>query len=141
LTIESEVRRMASEAIGIAADLGIELDEEFGEENVALLHDAVLRMRAVDPPPSEKGRTLTIQRFGCYFLQIAATSFDGKLLWSQRFDQPVFEWSDGERCVTMLGWRKIEGLLGGDDGDQLMFHWDGVAEAIRRGTRKNVVFV
>jgi hypothetical protein len=137
--LREEIRRMALEAIEIASDEGVSLDPEFAE-GVRGLEEAVVRTRRT--PLSERGRLLCVQRYGCYLLEVAQTAYpEGMLGWSTRFEQPVFQWSSGHTHVSMLAWRKVEGLLGGDDGDSLVFHWEGVCEAIAARSPGDKIFV
>ena len=138
--LAAEVARMADEAVELAREVGIELD--YGEASMDGVERALATIGEDFEELSERGRDLTVQRFGCYILEVARRAHGGYFQWWPLRDAPVLVLDDQQCHLGLHTWDKVRGRLGGDEGDNLPFFYRGFAEAARErhpGTNRTYV--
>lgn len=70
-----------------------------------------------------------VRTMGCYVLEVARREFGGNYRWFEERGQPVLVCGDDETHVALIAMDKVRGRVGGDEGDNIPFFYEGFAEA------------
>ncbi len=123
--MEEEVERMAAEAVELAAGLNLVFD--YSEASVAAVEQAVGSLSEYAPTLAAPAIDLTVQRFGCYLLEVGRRTYGGRLQWNEEREQPVLVVGEPECRIAVMTWDKVRSRLGGELADELSFFWAGFA--------------
>ncbi|WP_144629865.1 hypothetical protein [Bordetella genomosp. 13] len=72
-----------------------------------------------------------VNLMGSYVLEVAHRQFGGIYQWYDAADKPVLVVGRPEFGVAIMPFDKIRGRLGGDEGDHIVFFYEGFAERAR----------
>jgi hypothetical protein len=123
--MEEEVERMAAEAVELAAGLNLVFD--YSEASVPAVEQAVAQLAEYATSLAAPAIDLTVQRFGCYLLEVGRRTYGGRLLWNEERAQPVLVVGEPQCRIAVMTWDKVRGRLAGDTADELSFFWAGFA--------------
>lgn len=76
--------------------------------------------------PDQQIETM-IELFGCYILEVGFQEFGGQFQWFDQHNQPVLIVGEPDFHVAMITFDKVRGRLGGDEGDNIPFFYNGFA--------------
>ena len=86
--------------------------------------------------------TSLVQQLGCYVLEVGRRTFGGEYFWHEEGEQPILVVGEPAAHVALMTWSKVVGRLTGDEGDDIVFFFDGFAEkAARPEPGSNVMFL
>ncbi|HEY9027970.1 MAG TPA: hypothetical protein VIP05_27005 [Burkholderiaceae bacterium] len=86
--------------------------------------------------------TSLVQQLGCYVLEVARRAYGGEYFWHEEGEQPVLVVGEPEAHVALMTWSKVTGRITGDEGDDIVFFFDGfAAKAARPEPGSNVLFL
>ncbi|WP_228445722.1 hypothetical protein [Terricaulis silvestris] len=109
---------------------GDELD--FSEASLSLVEEMLEWAAANRGEMSADDQRRVIEGFGCYILEVARRTFGGRYAWHDQTEQPVLVVGEPDKSVALMAWTKVEGRLLGDDADNIVFHFEGFAERVRK---------
>ena len=121
--LAEEVGRMATEAVGLAERFGVTLD--FSEASVDGVEEVLVEL--VDHALDGDAMDLSVQRFGCYLLEVGRRAHGGYFSWWDEREAPVLVAGEPECKIGLLTWDKVRGRLGGDPADEIPFFYAGFA--------------
>ncbi len=78
-----------------------------------------------------------VRAFGCYIMEVGRQEFGGCYRWHEQREQPVLVVGELLFSVSMLSWDKVRGRIGGDESDNILFHYAGFAKRVRQATPGN----
>jgi hypothetical protein len=67
------------------------------------------------------------QQLGCYVLEVGRRAFGGEYFWHEEGEQPILVVGEPAAHVALMTWSRIVGRLTGDEGDDIVFFFDGFA--------------
>jgi hypothetical protein len=70
------------------------------------------------------------QLFGCYLLEVGRRCRGGRYSWYEAGNQPVLVAAGPDWRVAMIAFDKVRGRLGGDEGDNIPFFYEGFARRV-----------
>jgi len=83
-----------------------------------------------------------VQQLGCYVLEVARRAFGGEYFWHEEGEQPVLVVGAPAAHVALMTWSKVTGRITGDEGDDIVFFFDGfAARAARPEPGSHVLFL
>jgi len=86
--------------------------------------------------------TNLVQQLGCYVLEVARRAFGGEYFWHEEGQQPVLVVGAPDAHVALMTWSKVTGRITGDEGDDLVFFFDGfAAKAAQAEPGSSVLFL
>ena len=68
-----------------------------------------------------------VQQLGCYVLEVGRRAFGGDYFWHEEGEQPILVVGEPAAHVALMTWSKVVGRLTGDEGDDIVFFFDGFA--------------
>lgn len=86
--------------------------------------------------------TSLVQQLGCYVLEVGRRACGGTYFWHEEGEQPVLVVGEPEAHVALMAWSKVTGRITGDEGDDIVFFFDGFAwKAAQPEPGSNVLFL
>jgi hypothetical protein len=83
-----------------------------------------------------------VQQLGCYVLEVGRRAFGGEYFWHEEGEQPILVVGEPAAHVALMTWSRIVGRLTGDEGDDIVFFFDGFArKAGQPEPGSNVLFL
>jgi len=125
--IREEVVAAADRAVGaLQGRAGGRLD--FSVASVAVVDEMLVEVSAYVAELDEAVVTGLVQQLGCYVLEVARRAFGGGYFWHEEGEQPILVVGEPDAHVALMTWSKVVGRLTGDEGDDLVFFFEGFAE-------------
>jgi hypothetical protein len=86
--------------------------------------------------------TSLVQQLGCYVLEVGRRAYGGTYFWHEQGEQPILVVGEPEAHVALMAWSKVTGRITGDEGDDIVFFFDGfAAQAAQPEPGSNVLFL
>jgi hypothetical protein len=86
--------------------------------------------------------TSLVQQLGCYVLEVGRRACGGTYFWHEEGEQPVLVVGEPEAHVALMAWSKVTGRITGDEGDDIVFFFDGfAAKATQPEPGSNLLFL
>jgi hypothetical protein len=124
--ILDEVTAAADRAVGsLQGRAGGRLD--FSIESLAVVDEMLVEVSAYVADLEEAVVTGLVQQLGCYVLEVARRAFGGTYFWHDDGEQPILVVGEPQAHVALMTWSKVVGRLTGDEGDDIVFFFDGFA--------------
>ena len=128
--LAAEVHRFAELAVAMSRDRsGPVLD--YSEATLSVLEAMASEASPYVQEMTDEQRQGLVQALGSYLLEVARRTYGGTYRWYQQRDQPVLVFGEPTFHIALLAWDKVNGRLGGDPADDLVFHYNGFAERAR----------
>jgi hypothetical protein len=129
--LADEVRRLAEDAVETArAWFGGRRELDFSEQSLAVVEELLDDASDVTDLPDDAAQRM-VEQFGCYVLEVGRRAYGGRYQWYDARSAPVLIVGEPEFRVAILTWDKVRGRLGGDEADNIPFHYDGFAQRVR----------
>ena len=139
--ILEEVISAADRAIvSLQARAGGRLD--FSISSLAAVDEMLVEVSAYVADLDEAVVTGLVQQLGSYVLEVGRRAFGGEYFWHEEGEQPILVVGEPAAHVALMTWSKIVGRLTGDEGDDIVFFFNGFAEkAAAPEAGSNVLFL
>ena len=139
--IRDEVVGAADRAVGsLQGRAGGRLD--FSIESLAVVDEMLVEVSAYVADLDEAVVTGLVQQLGSYVLEVGRRAFGGDYFWHKEGEQPILVVGEPEAHVALMTWSRIVGRLTGDEGDDIVFFFDGfAAQAAQPEPGSNVLFL
>ena len=139
--ILEEVTGAAERAVAsLQARAGGRLD--FSIASLAAVDEMLVEVSAYVADLDEAVVTGLVQQLGCYVLEVGRRAFGGEYWWHEEGEQPILVIGEPEAHVALMTWSRVVGRLTGDEGDDIVFFFDGfAAKAARPEPGSNVLFL
>ena len=139
--ILEEVTSAAERAVAsLQARAGGRLD--FSVASLAAVDEMLVEVSAYVADLDEAVVTGLVQQLGCYVLEVGRRAFGGEYFWHEEGEQPILVVGEPEAHVALMTWSKVVGRLTGDEGDDIVFFFNGFAEkAAAPEPGSNVMFL
>ena len=125
--IFEEVTSAAERAVAsLQARAGGRLDFSVG--SLAAVDEMLVEASAYVADLDEAVVTGLVQQLGCYVLEVGRRSFGGEYFWHEEGEQPILVVGEPAAHVALMTWSKVVGRLTGDEGDDIVFFFDGFAD-------------
>ena len=86
--------------------------------------------------------TNLVQQLGCYVLEVGRRAFGGEYFWHEEGEQPILVVGEPAAHVALMTWSRVVGRLTGDEGDDIVFFFDGFSrKAAQPEPGSNVLFL
>lgn len=131
--IGSQIKEKAELAVGQFQDrAGGRLD--YSEKSLASVEEMLeeAAQYAGQMPPQDINALAEL--LGSYILEVAYRSHGGRFYWHEQKNQPVLVVGEPKFHVAIMTFDKVRGRLGGDDGDNIPFFYEGFAAKVRSAT-------
>ena len=139
--ILEEVISAADRAVvSLQARAGGRLD--FSISSLAAVDEMLVEVSAYVADLDEAVVTGLVQQLGSYVLEVGRRAFGGEYFWHEEGEQPILVVGEPAAHVALMTWSKVVGRLTGDEGDDIVFFFNGFAEkAAEPETGSNVLFL
>ena len=139
--ILEEVTAAAERAVvSLQARAGGRLD--FSIASLAVVDEMLVEVSAYVADLDEAVVTGLVQQLGCYVLEVGRRAFGGEYFWHEEGEQPILVVGEPAAHVALMTWSKVVGRLTGDEGDDIVFFFNGFAEkAAAPEAGSNVLFL
>ena len=139
--IQDEVTAAAERAVAsLQARAGGRLD--FSIASLAAVDEMLAEASAYVADLDEAVVTGLVQQLGCYVLEVGRRAFGGEYFWHEEGEQPILVVGEPAAHVALMTWSKVVGRLTGDEGDDIVFFFNGFAEkAANPEPGSNVLFL
>jgi hypothetical protein len=139
--ILEEVTSAADRAIvSLQARAGGRLD--FSISSLAAVDEMLVEVSAYVADLDEAVVTGLVQQLGSYVLEVGRRAFGGEYFWHEEGEQPILVVGEPAAHVALMTWSKVVGRLTGDEGDDIVFFFNGFAEkAAAPEAGSNVLFL
>ena len=139
--ILDEVTSAADRAVAaLQARAGGRLD--FSVASLAAVDEMLVEASAYVADLDEAVVTGLVQQLGCYVLEVGRRAFGGEYFWHEEGEQPILVVGEPEAHIALMTWSKVVGRLTGDEGDDIVFFFNGFAEkAAAPEPGSNVMFL
>ena len=139
--ILEEVTTAAERAVAsLQARAGGRLD--FSVESLGAVDEMLVETSAYVADLDEAVVTGLVQQLGCYVLEVGRRAFGGEYFWHEEGEQPILVVGEPAAHVALMTWSRVVGRLTGDEGDDIVFFFDGFArKADRPEPGSNVLFL
>ena len=139
--IFEEVTTAAERAVvSLQARAGGRLD--FSVASLAAVDEMLVEVSAYVADLDETVVTGLVQQLGCYVLEVGRRAFGGEYFWHEEGEQPILVVGEPAAHVALMTWSKVVGRLTGDEGDDIVFFFNGFAEkAAEPEPGSNVLFL
>ena len=125
--ILEEVTAAAERAVvSLQARAGGRLD--FSIASLAVVDEMLVEVSAYVADLDEAVVTGLVQQLGCYVLEVGRRAFGGEYFWHEEGEQPILVVGEPAAHVALMTWSKVVGRLTGDEGDDIVFFFNGFAE-------------
>jgi hypothetical protein len=124
--IQEEVATTADRAVAsLQSRAGGRLD--FSVASLAAVDEMLVEASAYVADLDESVVTGLVQQLGCYVLEVGRRAFGGEYFWHEEGEQPILVVGEPAAHVALMTWSKVVGRLTGDEGDDIVFFFDGFA--------------
>ncbi len=124
--IQEEVTGAADRAVTtLQARAGGRLD--FSVASLAAVDEMLVEASAYVAELDEAVVTGLVQQLGCYVLEVGRRAFGGEYFWHEEGEQPILVVGEPAAHVALMTWSKVVGRLTGDQGDDIVYFFDGFA--------------
>jgi hypothetical protein len=124
--IQEEVVSAADRAVAsLQGRAGGRLD--FSVASLAAVDEMLAEASAYVADLDEAVVTGLVQQLGCYVLEVGRRAFGGEYFWHEEGEQPILVVGEPAAHVAMMAWSKVVGRLTGDEGDDIVFFFEGFA--------------
>ena len=139
--ILEEVTSAADRAVvSLQARAGGRLD--FSISSLAAVDEMLVEVSAYVADLDEAVVTGLVQQLGSYVLEVGRRAFGGEYFWHEEGEQPILVVGEPAAHVALMTWSKVVGRLTGDEGDDIVFFFNGFAEkAAAPEAGSNVLFL
>ena len=139
--IQEEVTTAADRAVvSLQARAGGRLD--FSVASLAAVDEMLVEASAYVGDLDEAVVTGLVQQLGCYVLEVGRRAYGGEYFWHEEGEQPILVVGEPVAHVALMTWSKVIGRLTGDEGDDIVFFFDGfAAKAAEPEPGSNVLFL
>jgi hypothetical protein len=139
--IHEEVVATAERAVAaLQARAGGRLD--WSVASLAAVDEMLVEVSGYVADLDEAVVTSLVQQLGCYVLEVGRRACGGTYFWHEEGEQPVLVVGEPEAHVALMAWSKVTGRITGDEGDDIVFFFDGfVAKATRPEPGSNLLFL
>jgi len=139
--ILEEVTTAAERAVAsLQARAGGRLD--FSVESLGAVDEMLVEASAYVADLDEAVVTGLVQQLGCYVLEVGRRTFGGEYFWHEEGEQPILVVGEPAAHVALMTWSRVVGRLTGDEGDDIVFFFDGFArKAAQPEPGSNVLFL
>jgi hypothetical protein len=139
--ILEEVTTAAERAVvSLQARAGGRLD--FSVASLGAVDEMLVEASAYVAELDEAVVTGLVQQLGCYVLEVGRRAFGGEYFWHEEGEQPILVVGEPAAHVALMTWSRIVGRLTGDEGDDIVFFFDGFArKAGQPEPGSNVLFL
>ena len=125
--ILEEVTTAAARAVtSLQARAGGRLD--YSGASLAAVDEMLAEASAYVSELDEAVVTGLVQQLGCYVLEVARRAYGGTYYWHDEGEQPILVVGEPRAHVALMTWSKVVGRLTGDEGDDIVFFFNGFAE-------------
>ena len=125
--IQQEVTTAAERAVtSLQARAGGRLD--YAADSLAAVDEMLVEASAYVGELDEAVVTGLVQQLGCYVLEVARRAYGGTYYWHDEGEQPILVVGEPDAHVALMTWSRIVGRLTGDEGDDIVFFFNGFAE-------------
>ena len=125
--ILDEVTTAAERAVtSLQARAGGRLD--YAAATLAAVDEMLAEVSAYVADLDEAVVTGLVQQLGCYVLEVARRAYGGTYYWHDEGEQPILVVGEPDAHVALMTWSKVVGRLTGDEGDDIVFFFNGFAE-------------
>ena len=140
-TVHEEVAGAAERAVvSLQARAGGRLD--FSVDSLKAVDEMLEEASAYVADLDEAVVTGLVQQLGCYVLEVGRRAFGGEYFWHEEGEQPILVVGEPAAHVALMTWSKVVGRLTGDEGDDIVFFFNGFAEkAANPEPGSNVLFL
>ena len=139
--ILEEVTTAAERAVtSLQARAGGRLD--YSAASLAAVDEMLVEVSAYAAELDEAVVTGLVQQLGCYVLEVARRAYGGTYYWHDEGEQPILVVGEPDAHVALMTWSKVVGRLTGDEGDDIVYFFDGFAQkAATPEPASNVLFL
>ncbi len=124
--IQEEVTTAADRAVAsLQSRAGGRLD--FSVASLAAVDEMLAEASAYVTDLDEAVVTGLVQQVGCYVLEVGRRAFGGEYFWHEEGEQPILVVGEPDAHVALMTWSKVVGRLTGDEGDDIVFFFEGFA--------------
>ncbi len=124
--IQDEVTAAADRAVAsLQSRAGGRLD--FSVASLAAVDEMLAEASAYVTDLDEAVVTGLVQQVGCYVLEVGRRAFGGEYFWHEEGEQPILVVGEPDAHVALMTWSKVVGRLTGDEGDDIVFFFEGFA--------------
>ncbi|MCK9688078.1 hypothetical protein [Scleromatobacter humisilvae] len=125
--ILDEVTSAAGRAVAsLQSRAGGRLD--FSVASLAAVDEMLVEVSAYVADLDEAVVTGLVQQLGCYVLEVGRRAFGGEYFWHEEGEQPILVVGEPAAHVALMTWSKVVGRLTGDEGDDIVFFFNGFAD-------------
>ncbi|PZR17257.1 MAG: hypothetical protein DI536_02725 [Archangium gephyra] len=139
MEVFEETKRLAAEAVQLASALGKKLD--FSEASVEVVEQLLAQIAPEFPHLSEAAQDLTVERFGCYLLEVGRKAFKGQIQFEPERQVPVLVVGEPDCRIAVITWEKVRARLLGDEHDNIVFFWAGFSTRAKKRVAGSDVLV
>ena len=139
--IHDEVLATAERAVAaLQARAGGRLD--WSVASLAVVDEMLVEVSAYVADLDEAVVTSLVQQLGCYVLEVGRRAYGGAYFWHEEGEQPILVVGEPAAHVALMAWSKVTGRITGDEGDDIVFFFDGfAARAATPEPGSNVLFL
>jgi hypothetical protein len=139
--IQDQVTAAADHAVmSLQARAGGRLD--FSVASLKAVDEMLVEVSAFVADLEEDVVTDLVQQLGCYVLEVGRRAYGGQYFWHEEGEQPILVVGEPEAHVALMAWSKVTGRITGDEGDDIVFFFDGfAAKAAAPEPGSNVLFL
>ena len=139
--IQDEVTTAADRAVtSLQARAGGRLD--YSPASLAAVDEMLVEVSGYAAELDEAVVTGLVQQLGCYVLEVARRAYGGTYYWHDEGEQPILVVGEPDAHVALMTWSKVVGRLTGDEGDDIVYFFDGFArKAAKPEPASNVLFL
>ena len=124
--ILEEVTGAAARAVAsLQARAGGRLD--FSVDSLAAVDEMLVEVSGYVGDLDEAVVTGLVQQLGCYVLEVGRRAFGGDYFWHEEGEQPILVVGEPAAHIALMTWSKVVGRLTGDEGDDIVFFFQGFA--------------
>ena len=105
---------------------------DYAVDSLAAVDEMLVEVSAYVADLDEAVVTGLVQQLGCYVLEVGRRAFGGEYFWHEEGEQPILVVGEPEAHVALMTWSKVVGRLTGDEGDDIVFFFNGFAEKAAR---------
>ena len=125
--ILEEVTTAAERAVtSLQARAGGRLD--YSPASLAAVDEMLVEVSGYAAELDETVVTGLVQQLGCYVLEVARRAYGGTYYWHDEGEQPILVVGEPDAHVALMTWSKVVGRLTGDEGDDIVYFFDGFAQ-------------
>ena len=115
---------------------------DYSPVSLAAVDEMLVEVSAYAAELDEAVVTGLVQQLGCYVLEVARRAYGGTYYWHDEGEQPILVVGEPDAHVALMTWSKVVGRLTGDEGDDIVYFFDGFAQkAATPEPASNVLFL